>query len=109
MSNERFNLILRPNEAGGNGVIPVEFGLQAIYPSPFNSTTTIRFGIDIAEQTSITVYDLLGREVVKLFEGVPDVGYHQQVWKASDMPSGLFIVRLESGGRVQNSKVALIR
>jgi len=89
--------------------LPVEFGLQRVYPSPFNSMSTVRFGVDLSERTSLRVYDLLGREVAVLYDRTPVVGYHQVVWDASRLPSGLYIVRLESAGRARVAKVALIR
>jgi len=89
--------------------VPVEFGLHSIYPSPFNSQTTIRFGVDRIESTRLKVYDLLGREVVRLVDDKPSIGYHQVVWDADEFPSGIYIIQLEAEGRIQNAKVALIR
>ncbi len=53
---------------------PVEFKIESIYPSPFNSTATIRFGTDKAEKTTITIYDLAGREVARLYDKIPEIG-----------------------------------
>ncbi|NQU05153.1 MAG: carboxypeptidase regulatory-like domain-containing protein, partial [Calditrichaeota bacterium] len=95
-----------PNENAG---IPIEFGLQTIYPSPFNSTTTVRFGIDKNDRARLHVYDLTGRQVTTLFDRSQAIGNHRVVWDASLMPSGLYIMRLESAGRQEVRKVALIR
>jgi hypothetical protein len=89
--------------------IPVEFGLQTIYPSPFNSTTTVRFGIDKNDRARLHVYDLTGRLVTTLFDRSQAIGNHRVVWDASRVPSGLYIIRLESAGRQEVRKVALIR
>ena len=107
--NARFGVWFMPNVAGLGAALPVEFGLQRVYPSPFNSQATIRFGVDRPERTVLKAYDLLGREVVTLFDRTPAVGYYQLVWDASHLPSGLYILRLESAGRVRVAKIALVR
>ena len=93
----------------GEEPVPVEFGLQSIYPSPFNSQTTIRFGADRHEDIRLKVYDLAGREIIRLIDGKPAIGYQQIVWDAGEFPSGIYIVQLEASERIQNAKVALIR
>ncbi|MCF7811231.1 carboxypeptidase regulatory-like domain-containing protein, partial [bacterium] len=95
------------NNSGDN--MPVEFGLQSIYPSPFNAVTRIRFGIDIKEHVQLCVYDLAGRQVAVLLDGNPAIGYHSIAWNASSFPSGLYFIRLESVERIEIAKVALIR
>ncbi|NQU05940.1 MAG: T9SS type A sorting domain-containing protein, partial [Calditrichaeota bacterium] len=109
-SRETFTLLMLPDVVlDSDGAVPVEFGLRSIYPSPFNSMTTISFGIDVEESTKLQVFDLAGRKVVTLLDRTPSVGYHSVVWDASAFPSGLYLIRLESLGRVQTAKVALIR
>ncbi|MDP8239325.1 MAG: C25 family cysteine peptidase [Candidatus Hatepunaea meridiana] len=108
--NDIFMFFFTPNATDEYGNIPVEFGLQSIYPSPFNSMTTVRFGIDRPASATLQIYDLRGREVTTLYNNHnSSVGYHNVVWDASSMPSGLYIVRLESEGRVQTKKIALVR
>lgn len=88
---------------------PFEFGLQSIYPSPFNSKTSIRFGVDRSLRTTLKVYDLLGREAAMLFDRVPEPGNYAVSWDAADLASGVYMVRLESAGRKEIRKIALIR
>ncbi len=106
---ERYYLDILPNSIPSGVNTPVEFGLHSIYPSPFNSMTSIQFGVDIVEPIELAIYDLLGRQVVKLFDSMPMIGYHRVVWNAQDVPSGLYIVKLSAGDRIQNAKVTLIR
>ena len=61
------------------------------------------------ERAKLHVYDLSGRQVTTLFEGNPTVGYHSIIWNAALFPSGLYFIRLESAGRIEIAKVALIR
>ncbi|MFC2150641.1 C25 family cysteine peptidase [Calditrichota bacterium] len=108
-STDRFELRIIPNALNENPAEVVEFGLQSIYPSPFNSVTSITFGIDKPEFTKLVIYDLTGREMTQLYQGTPKVGYHKLVWNAGSVPSGLYLVKLISGERVENSKVMLIK
>ena len=88
---------------------PVLFGLQQIYPSPFNSTVTIRFGADRAERTLLRAYDVTGRAVATLFDHTPRIGYHQIVWNGSCLPTGIYILRFQSANRIQTAKVMIVR
>ena len=109
-SNNRFVLLYLPNAVlDTDDNIPVEFGLQSIYPSPFNSMTTVRFGADRSERIKLQVFDLLGRKVIALYDNTPRVGYHHVVWDAVTIPSGIYILRLEAPGREQTAKIALVR
>ncbi len=88
---------------------PVVFGLQSVYPSPFNARTTVRFGADRTVRTTLKTYDILGREVAILYDRVPEVGNYKITWNAESVPSGIYVIRLESAGRMQVQKVALVR
>jgi len=105
-----FSFSILPNSIiDSKGEIPVEFGLHSIYPSPFNSSTTIRFGIDKPGTVSLKLFDLLGREVSILLDSPTSVGYHQVALDAADLPSGIYLLRLESAGSLSIAKTALIR
>jgi len=98
------------NDVGiDDGLAPVEYGLASIYPNPFNSVTTIKFGADRAEHVRLAVYDISGREVVCLFDGMPRRGYHRLSWQADTVPTGVYLLRLESPGRSDIAKVALVK
>lgn len=88
---------------------PVQFHLQSAYPNPFNPSTTLRF--DLAQNTEITliVTDLLGRRVATLADGAWTAGIHELSWDAVGVPSGVYMVRLESGGQVQTRHVTLLK
>jgi len=107
--NRRFIFNLPPSLLNPLDDLPVEFSLHSIYPNPFNAITTITFGADKAEHTILRAYDIAGREAARLFDGVPAVGYHQVVWNASALPSGIYLIRLDSAGRVKIAKTALLK
>ena len=106
---ERFTFWTPFNEAPGSDVIPVEFGIRAIYPSPFNTMTGITIGVDRKDEVKLLVYDMQGRKVADLVNGVQNVGYHKVVWNAGAIPSGVYVVRLESNHRIRTAKIALVR
>jgi hypothetical protein len=64
------------------------------FPNPFNSSTTIRFSLPSSEPVTLTVYDLLGREVRRLLVGVPLSGEHTVRFDGMGLASGAYIYRL---------------
>jgi hypothetical protein len=109
-SGHRFSFNLLYNAVGDeDGLTPVEYGLKSIYPNPFNSVTSITFGADLSEHIRLVVYDISGREIVRLFDGVPRRGYHRLSWRADRVPTGVYLLRMESPGRSRVAKIALVK
>jgi hypothetical protein len=86
-----------PASADGQAV-PIEFALEQNFPNPFNPGTVIRFALPARAAIRLAVYDLLGREVTVLVEGMKDAGRHEAVWDASRVPSGTYVYRLQAHG-----------
>ncbi|NQT35289.1 T9SS type A sorting domain-containing protein, partial [bacterium] len=91
------------------GSIPVEFGLKSAYPNPFNSTIVISFAVNSSERTTLRVFDITGREVTSLFDAVATAGNHRLTWDGSSAPSGIYLLKLESGNEISTTKVVLMR
>jgi hypothetical protein len=89
--------------------LPFSFELKPNYPNPFNSTTTITYGLSAPCLTRLVLYDLSGREVITLFEGYKQAGFHSANLNAGDLSSGLYFVRLDAGGFSQTRKLVLVR
>ena len=89
--------------------IPGRFALDQNYPNPFNPNTIIPYSIDKAEFVTLTVYDLLGKEVLTLFEGYSGAGGHSISLNASDLKSGTYIYRLTAGGKSQMKKMIVLK
>lgn len=109
VSPQRFTIHILPDAVNKRYLQPVEFGISAIYPSPFNGRTSISIGFDRSVKSSVVAYDLAGREAMRIFDGVPTVGYRRLTWDATKLASGIYIVQLESAGRTRVAKVALIK
>lgn len=83
--------------------------LGEAYPNPFNPSTVIRFTLDTGRQTRLAVYDLLGREVAVLVDGVMPAGHHQTRFDATGLGSGVYLVRMTAGTQSFTRKVVLVR
>jgi len=64
------------------------------YPNPFNPTTTISYAIPMTGMVDLRVYDVLGREVASLQQGLQDAGSYNLKWDASDLSSGFYVYRI---------------
>jgi len=92
------------------GVAPLEFTLGQNHPNPFNPTTSIRFSLAASGQANLRVYDLLGRQVAELFNGAAEAGRLYQVeFNASDLPSGVYVARLQSGTSTKLIRMVLTK
>ena len=88
---------------------PHSFELSKLYPNPFNPSTQISFSLPIDEYVRLTAYDVGGREVDIIFEGVQSVGQHSYTWNASNFPSGIYYIRLQAGELVTSQKALLVK
>jgi len=88
---------------------PATYDLLSPYPNPFNPTTTISFSIPEFGLTTITVYDLAGRELETLTNKVLSIGNYSINWNASSYPSGVYLIRMDSGEFTQTQKVVLVK
>jgi len=86
-----------------------QFGIVSVYPNPFNTTAIIRFGLPYPGNVSLQVYNLAGQQVTTLYKGHMQAGMHSKTLTASDLPSGLYFVRLKASDQVFTQKVMLIR
>jgi len=87
--------------------------LHPNYPNQFNSSTKIRFEIprklENPEHVTLEVYNSLGQLVTVLYEGRPSGGQYEIKWDASDQPSGLYLLKLQSDQFVEMHKMILLR
>jgi hypothetical protein len=89
-------------------------GLQGNYPNPFNPTTTINYQLQVASRVSLKIYDVLGREIVTLVDGMKEPGTYNATFDGSRLASGMyfarFIVNPQSGRQiVQVKKMLMIK
>jgi adenosylhomocysteine nucleosidase len=73
---------------------PESYPVLSCFPNPFNPVTTICYDLPRNSEVTLTIHDLLGRELAKLAEGYREPGYHEAQWNGRDFASGLYIARL---------------
>jgi arabinogalactan endo-1,4-beta-galactosidase len=78
-----------------------------IYPDPFNPSTAINFSIPKSSIILITIYDILGREVTRLFDGFKSAGNYNLKWTANNVSSGIYFCRLQAGDFIITKKIVL--
>jgi hypothetical protein len=89
--------------------LPATFSLNRAYPNPFNPATTLSFALPIETEVSLTVYNLLGREVISLVNGNMEAGYHSVVWNADTHASGVYFVKMVAGSFISTQKLMLVK
>ncbi len=91
-----------------------EEGRVAAFPSPFNSTATIRFSLAGRQPVRLLIFDMLGRQVRRLLDNELADGVHEIAWDGSSdarqsCASGVYLVRLQTAAGVQIRRLVLLR
>jgi hypothetical protein len=100
---------------GQNISIPTNEVIIKNYPNPFNPSTQIKYGIGSEGKVTISIYDILGRQIALLINNEFQVaGWHTTTWNGKDMngnsvSSGIYFCQLLSGRQVQTTKLILMR
>ncbi len=85
------------------------FELSQNYPNPFNPTTSIKFTLGKRANVSLKVYDILGREVANLVDGVMSTGSHSVDFNASNLSTGVYVYELRAGSFSSAKKMMLMK
>lgn len=94
--------------------IPNDFKLHQNFPNPFNPNTTIFYDVSRESNVKVTVFDLLGREIIKLIDRVVPVGSRSINWDGRDytgnlVNAGVYIYQIEAEGFLQTKKMVLLK
>ncbi|MFZ1282204.1 MAG: T9SS type A sorting domain-containing protein [Ignavibacteriaceae bacterium] len=88
--------------------LPTEFVLDQNYPNPFNPSTKISYAVPVKSEVTLEVYNLIGQKMMTLAQGTVDAGTHTEIFNASNMSSGIYLVKLvavgENGAQFTSSK-----
>jgi hypothetical protein len=85
------------------------FSLAQNYPNPFNPITKISYTLRSKGMVRFSVYDVMGREVVVLVDGVQNAGSHEVTFSGAGLPSGVYFYQLQTANEVITKKMALVR
>jgi hypothetical protein len=89
--------------------VPKVFALQQNYPNPFNPSTTIKFEMPRASHVNLTVFDVLGREVSWLVNERRNAGVHEVKFDGSNLVSGVYFYRLQTGDYLASKKMLILK
>jgi hypothetical protein len=90
-------------------IAPTQFGLSQNYPNPFNPSTQISYSIADAGIVKLSVYNLLGQQVALLVNEQQDAGKYNVSFDASQLSSGTYFYKLESGQQHEVKKMILTK
>jgi hypothetical protein len=92
-----------------NKLTPEKYALHQNYPNPFNPATFIKFDIASAGHVKLSVYNLLGEEIILLVDGHRPAGSYSVVFDGLNLPSGIYVYRLNSANFTESKKMVLIK
>lgn len=93
----------------GDQTMVLGMELEQNAPNPFNPSTQIRFSLLTTHNARLTVFDILGREVAVLVDGVLPAGTHSVRFDATGLATGVYLYRLETAAGVQVRRMVLMK
>ena len=91
-------------------LIPDSPKIEKLYPNPFNPSLSISFLIPNEANTSVTVYNTLGEEVdVIVPSQMTNAGFYTHYWDAKNQPSGMYLIQIKSGNKIDTQKAILVK
>ena len=95
-------------------LLPFQYRLSQNYPNPFNPATTINYSIPLRTHVDISIYNLLGRRLKTIAEGMKDGGDHSVIWDGTDengipAATGVYMYRLKAGDYIETRKMLLLK
>lgn len=88
---------------------PEQLFLKQNYPNPFNPTTTINYELAKKSQVRLVVYNLRGEVVTTLVDAEQQAGNHNTTWNATNVPSGVYLCRMQAGDYIATKKMTLMK
>ena len=85
------------------------FTLKQNFPNPFNPATRIDFSLETTSDVNLTIFNMLGQEVITLVDEVKAAGDHIVTWNASDVASGVYFYKLTTGDLTLTKKMVLLK
>jgi len=89
--------------------IPRRFSMDQNFPNPFNPATTIRYSLPVSSHVTLTVHDILGRQVAVIVNEEQSAGWKKAEWNASGFASGMYVVRMSTDNFAETKKILLMK
>lgn len=93
----------------GPSTLPLSYRLSQNYPNPFNPSTNIEYSIPSEEFVTLKIYDILGRLVKTLVNGVKPAGNHRIIFNSSNFSNGVYFYKLNAGNFSSVKKMILLK
>jgi hypothetical protein len=97
------------NSVTANAVLPGSFALGQNYPNPFTSSTRISYSLAAPSKVTLTILDLLGRELQILTSGMKQAGTHEISFTPAELRNGVYFSRLQAGNRIETKRLILLQ
>jgi len=89
--------------------LPVEYSLSQNYPNPFNPETVIKYQLPANSKVTLTIYDILGKEITKLVNQEQEAGNYEVKFNGGRLASGVYICRIIAGDFVKTIKMSMVK
>jgi hypothetical protein len=94
--------------------VPSDLQLDANYPNPFQTSTTVRYALPEPSSVRVAVYDVLGRRVTELINATQATGVHTVVWDGTNQAgeavgTGIYFFQINAGNRTESHPMVLMR
>jgi len=94
--------------------IPSQYSLITIYPNPANASTIIKYSIPNDDRVNLTIYDILGRNILILVDEIQSGGYYELNWNFTnsnnvELVSGVYFLRLSTKNFSETSKIVILK
>jgi hypothetical protein len=89
--------------------IPEEFSLEQNYPNPFNPSTVIKYALPKGVHVKLSLFNTLGQRVQVLVDELQQAGYHQIIFDANSLATGIYLYRIQAGEYISTKKFVLLR
>jgi len=92
-----------------NDIIATDFIVDAAYPNPFNPSVAVNYQLSVSSVVKALIYNSNGMLVEELLNSNMTAGSHELVWNATNMPSGVYILKMSAGNTVNTQKLVLTK
>ncbi|MDZ7291671.1 MAG: SBBP repeat-containing protein [candidate division KSB1 bacterium] len=88
---------------------PRRYWLAQNYPNPFNTSTTVRYAIAKSGHVTLKVFNLQGQEIATLVSETKPAGEYEIKWNPNNLPSSVYVYRLQAGEFAETKKLLLLK
>jgi hypothetical protein len=90
-------------------IYPAEYVLRQNFPNPFNPKTVISYQLTVRSNVTLKVYDVLGNEIATLVNEEKPAGTYEVYFNSTDLPSGIYLYRLQANNNSLIKKMVLLK